>query len=266
MTQIELCKKCTKRAFDLKQGVLCGLTQQKPVFIETCPDYEADTSELPLKNEALRPNEQRGKIALSLIWIVLLLEILSLISSGLQYQLLEKVGNGEQVSNAVLVANDLREQVIGVVYLIAYIISGITFIRWFRRAYYNLHQRVDHLAESDGWAAGAWFVPVLNLFRPYQIMKELYTETRYFILRQDPDSELALETKFLGLWWTLWLVNGFLGQIIFQVSKDAKTLAALQTVTVLNLVGGFIGIALAFVTIRVLKDYFKAEKSFFKLS
>ncbi len=91
--------------------------------------------------EKLRPNEQRAKNAIVLIWIILALEIASLISGYFQYDLLNTVANGGEISTETANANDSREQIVGIIYMIAYIISGIMFIQWFRRAYYNLHQK-----------------------------------------------------------------------------------------------------------------------------
>ncbi|KAB1065995.1 inorganic phosphate transporter [Salibacter halophilus] len=42
--RLELCKKCLNRKFDTKTGVVCGLTDEKPTFDETCPDFKKDTS------------------------------------------------------------------------------------------------------------------------------------------------------------------------------------------------------------------------------
>ena len=81
----------------------------------------------------------------------------------MQYDLLQTVANGGFISDEAVEANDTRESFLGIIYLIAYIISGITFIMWFRRAYFNLHQKVSWLNHSEGWAAGCWFVPIVNL-------------------------------------------------------------------------------------------------------
>ena len=102
--------------------------------------------------EKLKPNEQRAKNAIMFIWIVLILEIANFISSYLQYDLLQTVANGGYVSPEAAEANDNREQMIGTFCLISYIISAVTFIKWFRRAYYNLHQKVDSLLYAEGWA------------------------------------------------------------------------------------------------------------------
>mgnify|MGYP000023540737 CR=1 FL=1 len=40
--QLEYCKKCTKRKFDLKQGLICSLTNQKADFENECEHFEID--------------------------------------------------------------------------------------------------------------------------------------------------------------------------------------------------------------------------------
>jgi hypothetical protein len=42
--QLEFCKFCTKRKFDMNRGVVCSLTDDLSKFVETFPDYENDPS------------------------------------------------------------------------------------------------------------------------------------------------------------------------------------------------------------------------------
>lgn len=209
--------------------------------------------------EKLRPNEQRAKNAIVLIWIILALEIASLISGYFQYDLLNTVANGGEISTETANANDSREQIVGIIYMIAYIISGIMFIQWFRRAYYNLHQKVNRLSHSEGWAAGAWFVPILNLFRPYQIMKELYNETKDLLVKNGLNISENFSTSILGWWWTLWIINNFLGQFVSRYSMRAETIDELTTMTIASMVSNIVGIPLALITVKVIKGYSKIE-------
>lgn len=259
MSKTDICKKCKKKKLDLKRGIVCGLTNEKPTFENSCPNFDKDEAIKDLKETRLKRNEQRSKIVLSFIWIVLVLEIFSLASSGLQYNLLRKASAGVEISYEVINANDLREQLISIIYLIAFIISGITFIMWFRRAYSNLHLKVNHLSYKEERAVYSWFVPFLNLYQPYQIMKELYTETKNYLVNKDNSIRFELTTNLLGFWWTLWIVNGIIGQIIFRLSSNADTIPKLITTTTLSLISGVLGIGLAIVTIRVIKDYSKLE-------
>lgn len=205
--------------------------------------------------EELRPNEQRAKNAITLIWIVLALEIISLISGYFQYELLENVANGAEISTETANANDTREQIIGILYMIAMIISSVTFIQWFRRAYYNLHLKVNYLSYSEGWAAGSWFVPIISLYRPFQIMKELYKETKELLRKKEINFNQNFTTNFLGLWWTLWILGNFLGQFVFRYSMKAETIDELIIGTVASMASNIAGIPLAFLAIKVIKGY-----------
>jgi hypothetical protein len=207
--------------------------------------------------EQLNPNGQRAKNAITLIWVVLVLEIIMLISSYFQYDLLQIAKNGGEISMEAADANDTREQIIGIIYSIAFIISTVTFIQWFRRAYFNLHLKVNNLSHTEGWAAGSWFVPIISLYRPYQIMKELYQETKGLLTRKGLIVSEEYSTSYLGWWWTLWIINNIIGQIIFRYPSE--TIDELIGGTVASMIGSVIGIPLALITIKVIKDYSDIE-------
>jgi hypothetical protein len=207
----------------------------------------------------IRPNEQRAKNAITLIYIILSLEIISFISGFLQFGLLQTIAQGGEISDKAAEANDSREQIIGFIYLAAYIVSAVMFIQWFRRAYFNLHQKVNFLSHSEGWAAGAWFVPFICLYRPYQIMKELFQETDNLLVKNGLNITGNFAGSTLVWWWALWIINNFVGQLVFRLSKGAETLEELTTMTVVSMAAHLIGIPLALVTVKLIKDYSKVE-------
>lgn len=209
--------------------------------------------------ENLKPNQRRAKYAITLIWIVLAVEILSLISGYLQYELLQNVANQIDFSIDNVEANDTREQWIGIAYTIAFIVSAVMFIQWFRRAYFNLHLKVSDLSYSESWAAACWFVPVLNLFRPYQIMVELYRETKAILIKNNLIGKEQLTTTYVGWWWVLWLISNLLGQFLFRYSMKAESLDELTASTIAGMIGNLIGIPLALMTIQVIRDYANLE-------
>jgi len=212
----------------------------------------------------LKPNGQRAKNAILLIWMMLALDIVSLISKYFQYDFLQAVANGYEISMEKANANDTREQIISLLYLITYIISAITFIQWFRRAYYNLHQKVSNLSYGEGWAAGSWFVPILCLFRPYQIMRELYIETKAVLTRKGIIVHQNFNTTTLGLWWTFWIVNNAMGQYVFRYAQQAEAIDELTLITVISMATNIIGVLLALVTIKVIANYVAVESLLLK--
>lgn len=61
------------------------------------------------------------------------------------------------------------------VYLGALMFAVVAYCFWIHRAYRNL-LALDQVRPrfSPGWAIGWYFVPVMNLFRPYQVMSEIW--------------------------------------------------------------------------------------------
>ncbi|WP_162426577.1 DUF4328 domain-containing protein [Pontibacter pudoricolor] len=204
-----------------------------------------------------KPNGQRAKMAIALIGGVLAAEVLAFYSSYLQYTLLEDAASGI-FSEEAMAANDAREQLVAGIYFLLFAGSGLAFVLWFRRAYYNLQQRTGANSFSDGWALGSWFVPILCLYRPYQIMRELYLDTSRMLAAFG--QEYALKTTYLGSWWALWIFSNFLGQILFRSYMNSETLEGLTNATVASMFGNLVGIPLALITMKVIKDYARVEK------
>ena len=213
--------------------------------------------------ENLRPNEQRAKNAITLIWIVLALEIISLISGYFQYDLLQKVAKGGEISNETATANDTREQLIAVIYMIVYIISAVTFIQWFRRAYFNLHSLVPNLTYSEGWAAGSWFVPVIGFFRPYQIMVELYNKTIARLVERKLFENQSFDLSFVKVWWALWIIVSIIGRVVYKYISEAETLDKFIDFTIFSMVESILYIPLSLITIKVIKVYSNFENILF---
>jgi hypothetical protein len=202
----------------------------------------------------LKFNEQRAKNAIAFIWVVMAIDIINALSCIYQYTL---VRSGTELSQAQLTVNQLRISLIMFAAAAAQIISIITFIQWFRRAYYNLHQKVYGLSYSEGWAAGAWFVPFLNLVRPYEIMKELYVRTKSLLGEKGVDTSALLSTQLLGWWWALWLINAIMDQVSNRLNQDVTD--GLVPHNEVMLVSSMLGIPLALIAVRVIKDYARVE-------
>jgi len=209
----------------------------------------------------LRPNDQRAKAAMALIWLMLALNVLMLIFSTLQYYLINIAMDGEEVSETIAYIADYGVSSVGIIVFIATITSIVTFIRWFRRAYYNIATITHNTEYSNGWAAGAWFVPFMNLYVPYQIMKELYVKTdKHLVLKNGYTDDKRLKTGYIGWWWALWIISGVIGRIYLRLEWDSD-----DPTTFLSLVDSALSIILCIITIIVINDYSEAETLLFQL-
>lgn len=207
----------------------------------------------------LRPNEARARLSIALLWVAFAGNIISLGSGLMQYLLLQRIEAGEVIDPAVLDRNDLREHVIGLLFLAVYLVCAIAFIRWFRRAYYNLHQLVSGLEESEGWAAGAWFVPLLNLYKPLRIMKELFTRTADLVER-GLGRPVRPDMSILNLWWAGWVLSSILGQITFRMSMGANDLPSVTNSTIIGMVSNLVEIPLCLLALWVVRTYAAMEQ------
>lgn len=209
--------------------------------------------------ENLRPNQKRAKWAIIAIWTMLVLELISFFSGYLQYQLLNDMATGIEVNESTALANDLREGIIGILTLIIHITTIVLFIMWFRRAYYNLHIKVKDLQYREGWAAGCWFVPFVNLYRPYQIMKEIYNRTEDLLEKSKLPTAIKLPTTFVGIWWTFWIISNLFANFVFRYSLRANEIDELINSSVFEMISNVIELPLAFLAVKVIKDYNAAE-------
>jgi hypothetical protein len=89
--------------------------------------------------------------------------------------------------------------------IIAALAAAVLFCVFMPRANRNARALSDErLNFTPGWAAGVFFVPIWNLYKPYQAMKELWQHS-------DPaggSSWGVPAPALVGWWWGLYLVSG----------------------------------------------------------
>lgn len=261
--QLKYCKKCTHKDVALKKGIICKLTGERATFENTCDDYIISEEEKAREQKiitSIRPNLKRAQLAQKFILGVLALEIICIISSYFQYDLLIELQNGYFVTNDRLESNDLRETIIGVIYMIVFFSSAFFFLQWFRRAYYNLGLRTptDH---TDGWALGAWVVPIISIYRPYQMMKELWMKSTELINdKSDEKIKFFNLTPFIGIWWALWIISNYIGKYVIKSSFKSETVEDYINLTIAEISTSILGIPLAYVVYRIIKEYSSIEE------
>ena len=87
-------------------------------------------------------------------------------------------------------------------------IRGFFCLRWMWRANKNAHSLASMIETSPGWAWGAFFIPIWNLFKPFQAMSEIWRSA------ESPVSWRGLATPLIiWVWWGLWLGAGVISAI-----------------------------------------------------
>ena len=193
------------------------------------------------------------KFLKTMLWISLGISVLSLLSDFMQMNLL----SADTFSQAAAEANDSRQQVIGILYLAAFIITGIAFLKWIHRANKNCYGfGAQGMKFTPGWSIGYYFIPILNLYKPYRAMKEIWKVSTNPTNWQNENG-----SALLGWWWALWLLSGFLEQALLRMSMRADSISLLQTSTTVSMLSGIIDIPLYIVAVSLITTiYTKQEK------
>jgi hypothetical protein len=186
------------------------------------------------------------KFLTTMLWISLGVSVLTLISDFMQMNLL----NAGSFSQAAAEANDSRQQIMGILYLVAFVITGIAFLKWIHRSNSNCHGfGAQGMEFTPGWSIGYYFIPFLNLYKPYRAMKEIWkVSTNPTNWQNEKDSPL------LGWWWALWLISGFLGQASFRMSIGADTISSLQASTTVSIISGMVDVPSYLVAVSLISE------------
>ena len=182
-------------------------------------------------------------------------------SEWLQIQLLDEAASGIAIDDDRATANDLRESLIGIAQFGVNILMAILFLVWIHRA--NKNARVLGARDMEftpGWSVGYFFVPIANLFKPYQAVKEIWKASNP---EGTHDWREAPASPILGLWWASWLLRNILGQIAFRSAWHAQSVSEMQIATWINFWSDFFEIPAAVLVLLVIRGIHTMQENKF---
>ncbi|HEX8085856.1 MAG TPA: DUF4328 domain-containing protein [Solirubrobacteraceae bacterium] len=99
----------------------------------------------------------------------------------------------------------------GLIQLVSFLAAGIAFMVWMTRAYDNVEALTPDVPRHwTGWAWLGWIIPILNLWRPKQIVNDMWRST----------GRAYVPAWVLG-WWVLWLACGLADRVLFRIPVDS---------------------------------------------
>ena len=143
---------------------------------------------------------------------------------------------------------------IGLLHIPLFIFTIVCFLIWQYRAYKNLPAlKVRNPEHTPGWTVGYWFIPVLNLFRPFQVIRELWNES-------DPDFDPELgflsnsmgTPALIGWWWAFWLISRIAESLSNNIEK-ANNSDKNGSLALALIVAAVLSAAAAFLAIQVVR-------------
>jgi Domain of unknown function (DUF4328) len=242
----------------IKRGLLS--TEKKELLKPKNERIIFDVEEVAGKTKA---NKKLSDFLVYAILVVVVCYAASIVSSIMQYELLIDIKNGEVFTKGVLLKNDNRVLIIGMVIIVAYLISAILFLVWFYTAYENLRKRINNLEYSDGWSIGAWFVPIISLFRPFNIMSELNKKTDLILENREIKVE-PNRKSLIGLWWGLFVTHIIVRYSAINAGFDVTSIDYYIYSTIGAVLSAVYGIVLGYITIKMIKNIARKEEALFE--
>ncbi|MEK6249739.1 MAG: DUF4328 domain-containing protein [Planctomycetales bacterium] len=141
---------------------------------------------------------------------------------------------------------------LGLLILPIFIATVVVFCMWVHRSNANARALGSAgMKNTPGWCVGWFFIPLMNLFKPYQAVKEIYQSS-------DPecgqwDWNTARVSGILGLWWTLWIVTNLVDNIESRLGQTNDPEMLIISCWI-GIVGSALGILLCLAATKVVRS------------
>lgn len=202
-------------------------------------------------------NQLWARLVTGALVLTIIMDVVGMLSGIAEVRLVSRIINGEFVTLEEAESNDDRQALVGGIQLAVFGVTALLFLVWIYRAYKNLRAfNVEGLKYSPGWAVGGWFVPILNWWRPYQVMSEIWRgSSPEAVGTNDRTWERIPASPLLGFWWALWIIGGFVGSFLLRsIFSEPEDLEQLRTYSVAVVVGDGIEIPAAILAILVVSQ------------
>ena len=124
---------------------------------------------------------------------------------------------------------------------------GIALVKWLNACYSYAIQGLGATGfKQQGWSLGGWVIPFFNLFKPYQVVNEIYKSGDSTYVESDGWKRVD-GSGLLLTWWIFWAVAHLLGwtaskQLIKTALREDMTLD--QTIAAIEFHAGFCVVAI----------------------
>ena len=132
-------------------------------------------------------------------------------------------------------------------WLVLFVITIVVWCVWQHRSHQAARELVKGMELSAAWAVGCWFVPIVNYFKPFQAMRELWRASE-----GTPTWHGRSTWPLLGWWWATWLGFNILGSA--QSQTGGVDLDAIRRSDLIGLVSVTLGVVAALLAVQIVRQ------------
>lgn len=149
--------------------------------------------------------------------------------------------------------------VLALVEFLLWVATGIVFISLLWRMTKNGHVLNQGRAKHKShWAITGWFVPFLNLARPYDMVKQVWTTSP----PPPPGPFNMTPPGYFKVWWGLFLATGFLRRVAAALTPDGFiTMKLLSDQAIWNLIAQIFTVATGVAFFSVIQALIKRHET-----
>ncbi len=217
---------------------------------------ETENNKLP----ALKDNRERARQLVITYWAYLIIILISILSNLYHLQYLVDIKNGITDRQYLSEVFESRTTYIDSIYIIINILTIFLFIKWFRRAYENAHELAGskNMKYQKSEALWSWFIPFLNLYRPFKIANEI----KVTLNKQVGVSKFNIKEYVTWMWWIFYLID-----FMVQIGLNKYNLAESKDdifIIKLTLFSEILTIISILTTVLMIKYFSREEKIVFE--
>ena len=195
------------------------------------------------------------------LYLNIIIAVVSIASTCFEYKFLSDIKTGVYTSSELILTdsafNEDLQSLVNIVQFLILVVSGVLILRWIYISNYNAHQlSTSKMRFTPWWSIGWYFIPIFNLWKPYQVMKEILKVSANPI-----NWEKQSVSSMLIWWWFFWIVNGFFLKLSFQFEIRANGINELMKVDLAYIVSDFIFILLSFSLLAIIDEIYKMQTS-----
>ncbi len=195
----------------------------------------------------MRPSRGLGSaviVALSAQAVVLALRALALLN---RIRVAGMIERHEWVSQAQANRADAWVRGTGGIWVLLFVSTIVLWCIWQHRAHQTARDLVGGTEMSAAWAVGCWFIPIVNYFKPFQAVRELWRASA-----GSAGWRARATWPVLGWWWAAWLGFNVLGAL--QSTTAGPDLEAIRRSDAIGLVSVSLGVVAAALAIRIVRS------------
>ena len=143
-------------------------------------------------------------------------------------------------------SDSVAVRLVSVGLFLTFVTTLIIAMRWIYLVSKAAYILSDGETAKPGWAVGWYFVPLANLWKPYEAMREAWQVSR------NVENWPQVPTDYLPTWWGLWIVFSIVSNLSGRLPSGS------EPATWVGLLAGLLSLPLAWVFCRLVRDLSEA--------